>query len=392
MEILKTLTTKTCFFKIQTSLKDQYIAQENGSGTSGHLWKRTLPNPSSFSDYSKFLLYPDPSSEGTYRIVVVGWPELEVILEHDRARIIHPQDSDLLRFNFQIAPRPASETDESQEWYYLNGIGVDLNFDFASHHYVFPSKNPYDLSKLKFVPVDIVQPKAENLQESIILTTSDLAPPQNYEEVATKEWGNKVISKQAIPAALITDTDYRTKSDQIKLSPYYYLQHEKLWSAEQLDIITLSKNQKTTIDTEYTSAFKSSDYKSVEKTVGHTFNTSIELYGKGSAEVGVSEGGETVKGRREVGATLKLAYQYQNQTKTINQSSNSEEKSIKERITQEYRQLKIDEDDIFLLHWLPIDRYTLFNSKGVIKGKWDYTSSSRPIPQEIKRTQKVKLS
>ncbi|MDO6597609.1 hypothetical protein Q4512_11845 [Oceanihabitans sp. 2_MG-2023] len=385
MEIIKTLTSKTCYFVIKTTFGPDFVAQESGSGTSGHLMRWTPPNTTTYNDYYKFLIYPDPTSEGKYRFVVVGWPEFQVQLESDRARMDKHKNSDFQRFIFKIAPPPAIEKDKTQEWNYLQGVGVNLNFDFASHRYVFPSTNSTDQTKLKFIPVDIIAPDTNRLKAPVKYSTSELAPPQNYEETNGEEWGTKVVSIEAIPAALITDDDYRNKSDQLSMSPYYYLKHERLWSAKQLQFITLSKNKKSTFDKEYTSAFKSSDYKSIEKTIGHTFNASIDVYGKRTGEVGVKDSGLSATAKDEVGAALKLAYQYQDQTKTIDQKTNSEEKSIKERIIQEYRQLDKDEGDIFIRHWMPVDRYTLTNSKGVEKGRWEYTNSNSPIPQECKR-------
>ena len=179
-------------------------------------------------------------------------------------------------------------------------------------------------------------------------------------------------SIEAIPAALVTDDDYQTKSDQISDSPYYYLKHEKLWSTNQLRVVTLTNNNKSEYVDKYCSAFKSSDYNSVERTIGHTFNAAVEINGK------------IKSGEMEVGASVKLAYQYQDQTKKINLHTNSAEKNIIEKISKVYRQLNEDEDDIFIYHWIQVDRYTLTNSKGYVKGTWDYTSST-PIPQEVKR-------
>lgn len=387
MEIIEKITTKTCFFVIKTTFKDQYIAQEKGSGRSGHLLRATPPNETTFNDYFKYLIYPDPIKEGTYRMVVLGHPDLQVILESNRARLQVYKDNDHQRFVFKIAPTPSIEGDKSKEWNYLQGVGVHLNFDFASHRYVYPTTpvNSKDQTKLKFIPVDIVAPDATKLKKIQIFSSSDLAPPQNYTETNGEEWGLKVVSIEAIPAVLITDDDYNTKIAQVSISPYYYLKHEVLWSAKQLTPITLSKNQQTTIEKGYTSAFKSSDYKSIEKTVGYTFNAAIEVHGSKTAEAGIKEGGESATVKNEVGASLKLAYQYQNQTKTINQSSNSEEKSISQTIKQTYRQLDKGENDILLYYWMRVDRYTLTNNKGVVKGNWDYTDSNTPVPQEQKR-------
>ena len=385
MEVIKTLLSKTCFFVLKTTFDNDYVAQESGSGTSGHLMRWTPPNTTTFNDYYKFLIYPDPTSENEYRMVVVGWPELEVQLESNRARIVNKSDSDLQRFKFMIARPPAVEKDKNIEWYYLQGIGVKLHFDFASHRYVFPSSNPHDQAKLKFIAVDMVQPDATLVKAPIKLVDSEIAPPKNYTEVRGKEWGIKVISVDAIPAALIDDDDYRTKSDQVAMNPYYYLKHEKLWSSEQLDVITLSKNKKTKVDIGYTSAFKRSDYQSVEKTIGHTFSASLEIYGKKRDELSVGDEEGKASERKEIGASLKLAYQYQNQTKTVSQRTNSQETTIELRLTTEYRQLEPNEDDIFVKHWLLVDRYTLMNSKGGIKARWEYTGSNSPVPQEMSR-------
>lgn len=386
MELLKTILSKTCVFIIKTSFRNSLIAQEWGSGQSGHLMRLSKPADDKFNDYYKFIIYPDPETENTYRMIVSGWPDLHVQLENDRARVVKYEDTDFQKFKFQMALPPKIEIDPNKEWNYLLGLGVDKIFDFASHDYVFPSNNNADdRTKLRFLPIDIIKPDASKLLKPINYVVSDLAPPQNYKPTNGKEYGLKRISVEAIPAALITDDNYRNKIDQIAMSPYYYLKHEKLWSAEQLPVVTLSKNQKTKIDKEFTTAFKSSDYKSVEKTVGHTFSAAIELYGKLTGEVKAGDQEVSASGKREVGASLKLAYQYQNQTKTISQQTNSSEKTIREKIEREYRQLDKDEGDIFLYHWLPIDRFTLTNSSGVVKGNWDYISSDNPIPQEIQR-------
>jgi len=384
MELIKTVLSKTCVFVIETSWENSYVAQEWGSGESGHLMKWGRPEPN-FNDYYKFFIYPDSETENTYRMVVLGWPDLQVQLESNRARIVNHQDTDYQKFKFQIAGPPKKEIDENKEWIYLYGIGVDKHFDFASHNYVYPTNNPNDVAKLKFIPVNIVNPDASKVRKPIEYMERDLAAPQKNEQTNGKEYGIKLISVEAIPAALITDDDYRNKIDQMTMSPYYYLKHEKLWSAEQLPIVTLSKYQTTVIDKEFTTAFKSSDYKSIENTVGHTFSATMELYSKLTGEVGVEDSGLSGSVKREVGASLKLGYQYQNQTKTISQQSSSEEKTIKETIKNTYRQLESNEEDIFIYHWLPVDRFTLTNSKGVVKGKWDYVSSGNPVPQEMKR-------
>ena len=373
MEVIKKIQSKTCYFVIQTSFENEFVVQESSCGTSGHLMRKPLENVDTYSDYNKFLIYPDPSSKGNYRLVVVGWPDLQVVLESNRARIVNFENSDKQRFKFKIAASPKIEKNKSNEWNYLVGVGENLNFDFASNKYVYPSKSTGDQTKLKFIPVDIVEPDATKIKTLVNFPAKELAPPQNYIKTKGNEWGNKVSSIEAIPAALITDDDYLSKVAQIADSPYYYLKHEILWSSKQLRVVTLTKNNKSEYVDNYISAFKSSDYKSVEKTIGHTFDASVEI----SANVNAGE--------VEVGASAKLAYQYQDQTKKISTSSNSSEENISESIKQVYRQLDEDEGDIFIVHWIQVDRYTLTNSNGVLKGTWDYTNSNLPIPQEVKR-------
>lgn len=385
MKIIENIIKKTCSYVIKTTFDKNYLAQESGSGTSGHLMRYTPPNTTTFNDYYKFIIYPDPKSKGKYRMYVVGWPEYQIVLESDRARIEKYKDTDLQRFEFKIAQNPAIENDSNAEWNYLRGIGVNLNFDFASHGYVYPSSNTKDSAKFKLIPIDIVAPNPNKIQAPIKYSPEDLAPPENYTVPSSFEYGAKTISIEAIPAALINDDDYISKSDQIAISPYYYLKHEKLWIADESKSITLSDQRGTRVIEEYTVAFKSSDYKSVEKTIGHTFDASIEVYGKRTGEVGVSEDGVSATVKDEVGATVKLAYQYKNQTVTINNSSNSQEKTIKRTVEIDYPKLDKNEGDVFLYLWSPVDRYTLYNSKGVVKEKWDYVATSEPTPQKLLR-------
>ncbi|AOW19788.1 hypothetical protein [Urechidicola croceus] len=384
MEITKTLLTKTCHFIIQTTFGNDLVAQESGSGTSGHLLRYPPPNGVP-NQYYKFLIYHDPDKDRKFRMVVVGWPEFQVQLESDRARIVKFADSDYQRFIFKIAPPPTIETDKNKQWYYLQGIGVNLNFDFATHRYVFPSINSKDEAKLKLVPIDVVEPDTSKLQAPISLLNSEIKPPAHYINTEGDEWGNKVISKEAIPASLIKDEDYRTKSDQIKISPYYYLKREKFWSSKRLPIITLSKQNKTEVSEEYTSSFTSTDYQSVEKVIGHTFNASIEVYGKKTTEVGVQDSGLSASQKNEVGGSLKLAYQFQDQTTTLNQKTQSKEENIKKTLKKTYRQLDSNEGDIRLRHWVPVDRYTLTNSRGKIIGQWEHTDPNQITHQEVNR-------
>lgn len=381
MDVLNNIISKTCFFIVKTTFGEDYLTQEHNWGTSGHLLRYRHDG---YDEYYKFLIYPDPDSEGKYRIINKGWPDHNVILESNRARIVRPEDSDYQRFEFKIASPPAIEKDKSQEWNYLVGTGVNLHVDFASHLYVYPSDNPGDRTKLKFTPADIVEPDATKVKAVVPSSNNEMKPPGDFVETNGEEWGHKEISIEAIPAALITDSDYRNKVDQLALSPYYYLKHEQLWSTKDLGITELSSYTKTTDEKKYYFAFNKSDYHSIEKTVGHTFNASIELHAKKTGEVSVKEGPAGASVKNEVGAALKLAYQYQNQTKTINQSSSFEESRFTDTIKVEYRQLKEDEEKFFYRHWLPIDRFTLTNSKGEVKGKWDYVGHKQHRSQKVR--------
>lgn len=380
MEIIKSITSKTSYFIVQTTYPDNYLVQEWGSGLSGHLM-RYKPGDGKFNDYYKFLIYPDPDKDGTYRIVVKGWPDHQVILESNRARIVTKQDSDYQRFNFNIAQSPPTETDNDAEWNFLNGLGVQKHFDFASHGYVDPSSSSRVEARLKFIPVDEAAPDPKKIQKTIKLSDNDVAPPQNNVDTNGDEWGKKLVSIEAIPAALINDDDYNTKSTQVAKSPYYYLKQEIFWSSKNLPVVTLSADNDTSIEREYYTAFSSTSFKSVKKTIGHTFDATIEVKGSRSAEAGE----EGAKAKSEVGASLKLAYQYKNQTESINQSGSSSTVSLKETYKTTYPKLTPGERDIFVKHWVQVDRFTLTNSKGEVKGSWDYIYPKKVIPQRINR-------
>lgn len=286
--------------------------------------------------------------------------------------------------NLSLPHPPAIEPNKQEEWNYLHGVAVNKHFDFSTIRYVYPSASPRDGAKLKFIPVDLVQPDVSRVKPASP-SQKNVNPPEDFVTVHGKEYGLTHISTEAVPAALVKDDDYRNKSDQVTMSPYYYLKHEQLWcNKEDIGITELSKFKATTDTKEYSYAFSSSDYKSIEKTVGHTFNAEVVLSRKLTAEAGVSEGPASGSIKNELGATLKLAYQYQNQTKSINTSSSNEEKSFTDTLTVNYRQLKEDEDEFFFCHWVPVDRYTLTNSKGEVKQQWEY------VGQKMIRSQKVK--
>lgn len=380
MEVIKTIVSKTCYFVVKTAFEKNYLAQESGSGRSGHLMRWTPPNETTFNDYYKFIIYPDPDSKGAYRIIVVGWPDYHVVLESDRARIDPKKDTDLQRFNFQIAKRPLIEKDSAAEWNFLYGLGVNLHVDFASHAYVFPTNSSRDEAKLKFIPIDIVEPNPAKVQKVIKLSSEDQAPPKDNVDTNGKEWGIKTVSIEALPAALIDDSDYNTKSAQLSESPYYYLKHEVLWSSNHLPSVTLTNVSETVYEKRYTTAFKKTDMESVKKTIGHTFDATIEIKGSRSAEAGDDEG----KIKNEVGASLKLAYQYKNQTETLSQSGTTQEGGTYESVKTTYSKLDSGQEDIILKHWVQLDRFTLTNSKGVVKDSWDYVYPKSVRLQRLK--------
>jgi hypothetical protein len=385
MVIDELINTKTCQFKIQTTFGDDLVCQEYGSGTSGHLM-RYPPKGASEQNlkYFKFIVYPDKEKDGYYNLVVAGWPQYHVILESNRARLAKPKDSDYQRFQFKIAPNPSIEKDPSQEWYYLVGEAVKLHFDFASHRYVYPSNNREDRTKLKFVPVDIVEPDKNRLSKQV--RVPDESPNQIKEKlkdlskVTQKETPSVKISTEAIPAALINDDRFSSKIDQIKVSPYYYLTHEKLWSWKQTGSYTLKRFIGKSEKIEISSAFKSEEYESIKKTIGHTFDASVEIYGKRTGEVGVEDSGVSGKVGNEIGGSVKLAYQYKDQTEKIKYKGQSSEErfTVTETTNVDPPENKEDEETIYF--WAPVDRYTLRDTKGNLIKKWDHSDAKSVIP------------
>ena len=338
MDVIDNILSKTCFFILKTDYEKDCVIQEYANGTNGHLL-RVSPS-GGYNDYFKFIIYPDPGGKENYRMINVGWPNHQVQLESNRAKIVNYQDTDYQRFKFRIAPNPASARYNQEEWYYLHGVGVNMHFGFATHRYVWPTSGNHDKAKMRIIPVDVVQPDRSRIQSSSY-TQSELDPPKNYVAVSGTEWGKKVISCEAIPAALITDEDYQNKRDQIALSPYYYLKHEKLWSRDKLPTVTITQYSAKEYEEEFFSEFKSEDYHSIEKTVGHTFDASLEVYAKKKGVTQASIGNMSASEEAEVGATLKLGYQYKNQTVTKNQSSNSKRESIRKKYKNSYPQLKV---------------------------------------------------
>lgn len=384
MEIVNTILKNTCHFLIKTTFEKDFLCQEYGSGTSGHLMRYPAPNGIP-NEFFKFQIYPDPEKKGLFRIIVLGWPDFLVQMESDRALLATPKDSDLQRFEFFNAPPPLVEKDKSAEWYYLKGEGTKLYLDFASHRYVFPSNSSKDQTKLKFEAIDFVKPDPNKIQEKITLLEKDFTSPADFKITNGKEWNKKTISVEAIPASLINDNKYRTKSDQIALSPYYYLTHEKLWSSEQLNQVLISEYLTSEISEEIISSFKFDSYKSIEKTFGTTFDASINVYGKKSAEMGVEDGGASATATNEVGATLNLAYQFKDQTTLLDTETRSQEENIKKAIKFTYKKPeKGDEKDFYLRFWLIVDRYILEDSKGNEIGRWDHTNEKNFKVQKIK--------
>jgi|GEM_PF-5867005 len=380
MELIKKLLNQTCYFVGYTTEEGKILSQEYGSGTSGHLGKWPIPKDDKFAKYAEFLFYPDPNNSGEYRIIVVGWPGYHVILESNRARITAYADSAEQRFQFRLARKPANDFLAGKEWVYVKGVGTKKHFDFPSR-YLDPTNEDIDRAKLSFIPVKEVKPDLTQLVKSD--NEYLVIPPVDGEEILGGEYEPKVISVEALPAAIVEDDQYENKVAQIELNPYYYLRHEQLWSSKVVDSITLAHNMKTTKKITYSSHFKNSTYKSIEKTVGYTFDAAIELSGKGSVEGGE----EGAKAKAERGAKLNLAFQYKNQTKTIEGSDQVTENTVSQAVETHYTNEK-ENTILKMVRWVLIDRYTLMtgkNSNGevAVKGTWDFVSPSEPRLQMV---------
>lgn len=380
MNIDELINTKTCSFQIKTTFGDDLICLDYGSGTSGHLM-RYPPNGVSEQNlkYFKFIVYPDKEKKGCFNLVLVGYPQYHIILESNRARLATPKDSDYQRFRFKIAPIPSVEKDPSQEWYFLVGEAVKLHFDFASHRYVYPSNSWEDRTKLKFVPVDMKEPDKSKLSQPVIIPS--LSPDQireklkDFSQVKNKETPAIKISTEAIPAALIDDDRFSSKIHQIESSPYYYLTHEKLYSYALNGTHTFKKGTSRTLEVKIYSAFKSEEYEKIEKTFGHTFDVSLELYTKRTGEVGVEDSGVSGKVTDEKGGSAKLSYQFQDQTTKTTGSSTSSERNVTVTETRTFEAPETDEEERMDYFWAKVDRYILEDENGKEIGRWDYSDN-----------------
>lgn len=387
MDLIKTITSKACYFLIHTGFRENdYLTQEYSLGLNGLLMHYPAQHDG-VNNYYKFLIHPDPDHDGEYRMIMVGYPDYSVQFESDRARITPQDDNGYQRFIFNKAPTPEKFSDQDAHWYYIKSAEMKLNMGFASHGYVFAFNETHDETKFRFEPVDVIEPIAELIIPAS-KTTEPSKPPKNMCATDGDEVGMVLVSQEAIPSAMINDENYNNKVDQLKMNPYYYLKYEKLWSAANTPIISLSKRRKTVRKVEYVSAFSSSDFQSIENTVGHSFSASIEA----SASMSSSDSDvqtlddlvNTDKDKLTVSGSIKLAYQYQNQTKTLSEQQKSKSENLKTVIEDEYRELGDEEPDIQLRFWVSVDRYTLLDHTGkkVVK-QWDHIVPDRIVPQEI---------
>jgi hypothetical protein len=387
MDIFELLSKKTCFFKIKTNIENQYLVQEFGSGADGHLMRYPLQSPET-DVYYQFLLYPDTKHSKQYRMMVVGWPDYQVELESNRAKIKKKSTSQQQLFTLKKTSPPATESDGKDDWYYLKGVGVDQLVGFASHGYVYPYEDSNDQHKLKFEPMAVVEPKAlPELPEARQVSWPQ--PPENGQAVSGDEYGHVTISTEAIPAALVEDDEYLNKIDQVKLNPYYYLQWERLWTRRGFDSFSLSDKKKITKEVKYKYSFSSSDFSSFEKTIGKTFDVSLEAYAerKNSSKISLGDGDSSASGEdtRTIGGKVKLAFQYQEQTKTLKQNNQSKSQDLEITNKVEYRQLEDHNNPVEVYLWAPVDRYTLSNGQGKVLKSWDYVVPNKLVDQEVER-------
>ncbi len=380
MKIKTTIAKTTGQFVIRTYINNEVVALDGSIDP--HLLH--LPEPQDgWKENYKYLIYPDKDHPDQYRLIVVSHPNHYIHFDSS-AHLVPMMDDDHQRYEFQYAPKPTSASNKDEEWFYFHGVGVNYHFDFSTIRYVGPSDNDHDRAKLRFEMIDVVQPDEKKVVMSKPGEMGWDDAPKDNEKINGVKTKPKVISVEAIPAALIEDKDFRNKVHQMTMNPYYYLKWEKYWSAEGLMSIPLSHETSIEKEVKFRSSFSSSDYESVKKTVGHTFDVSLNAYIKKTGEVKVDEGDGSASDKTEVGGSVKLAYQYKNQTETLRGRNQNQSSSIEITETIHFDKLDSSESKKTAQFWVPVELFTLTNGEGDVVKQWTHTTADKRILQFTK--------
>lgn len=371
MNFLEQLRSKAGYFYIRTPFGGDNNAVVQDGTKDGHL--RT--GRKADSEYRKWLIYPEAGKGGQLRIIQKARPDHAVTLEPGRVKVLPFQDSDRQRFVLKNTTPPKNAPADAQgvQWYKIKmvaehdkGFGINsVGINFLSDYSISKSN---DRTKFWFEPVDVVAPDASKMQATKIPM---LAPKPAHFDINTKnvtEWGKQRVSVEAIPATVINTNDYSIKMEQMADNPYYYLECWTMWIKKEETTLTHG-TVKSTI--QITDAFSRTDYESIERTIGHMF--------KMEADFGYDPGqGGGPKG------SVKLTYQFNQQTKSLRGTSNTVDWSRVK--TDEYTPPNPPADGSYNTErvWIPLYRYLLKDGKENVVDSWDYEDSSDKHFQHMK--------
>ena len=180
-----------------------------------------------------------------------------------------------------------------------------------------------------------------------------------------------IISEDLIPATLVDDSQYSSKIDQIKSSPYYYLVRRQYYMPNP---IFIPPGGKSTYTAEMDYSFSSSSVNQIEQKVSWGIEASV--------------------GVEYEGATASLKTQYENSKSYLNRSENNT--SQKNKITRTVELASPATRDFIVVVWQLMNEYTLydFNGNAVDGSKWEseetkYQVSYPTLPFQLKEDKRL---
>ncbi len=359
MHFYEVLGSTTCLFNVRLSIAQDYCLV-NDTSINPHLM---IGSTTDGADRRNFLIYPEPEKDNQFRIQLKSYlPGKYVESSGNEGPFkawYDKNDTDSQRFRFLKTSPPATVpagTPPGVDWYLIQRVSDGLVLTWGGvvgkyAHAMATAAQAQDSSKVWFEPVDQIVPAVAAEQKNVEPKFPDETP--------------LFVARDAIPAALVNlENLYSTKWDQIKVSPYFYLELEKFWQKTGAPV-QLERGGSEERIVKYYETYSETDYTAIQQTIGHTFKSEIEVGYKSGNETGGPYG------------SLKLSYEYTNQKRTDASetitTTRGEERSEKKTFTFKSEPGEKENHQAFQL----VRRYTLKNTAGSGVKKWEYAEPGR---------------